>query len=76
MVFEKLRDIISQELAVDPESVTMDSDLRKDFDADSLDLVDIVMDIEDRFHVEIPEDSMENMATVKDVVDYIEANIK
>ncbi len=75
MVFEKLRDIICQELAVAPESVTMDSDLRKDFDADSLDLVDIVMDIEDRFNVEIPEDSMETMATVKDVVEYIQANI-
>ncbi len=75
MVFEKLRDIICQELAVAPESVTMDSDLRKDFDADSLDLVDIVMDIEDRFNVEIPEDSMETMTTVKDVVEYIQANI-
>lgn len=75
MVFEKLRDIICQELAVAPESVTMDSDLRKDFDADSLDLVDIVMDIEDRFNVEIPEDSMETMVTVKDVVEYIQANI-
>lgn len=75
MVFEKLRDIICRELAVAPESVTMDSDLRKDFDADSLDLVDIVMDIEDRFNVEIPEDSMETMTTVKDVVEYIQANI-
>ena len=65
MVFEKLRDIICEQLEVEAENVTMESNIMDDFDADSLDLVDIVMSVEDEFEVEVPED----------VVKFIEENI-
>lgn len=73
MVFEKLRDIICEQLELDPSEVTLESNMEDDFNADSLDFVDIVMSIEDEFGVEIPEDLMDGqLSTVKDVVDYIE----
>ena len=52
----------------------MDSNLVDDFDADSLDLVDLVMSIEDEFNIEVPEDAVEKMKTVGDVVNFIEEN--
>ena len=75
MVFEKLRDIICEQLEVEAENVTMESNIMDDFDADSLDLVDIVMSVEDEFEVEVPEDAVEKMKTVGDVVKFIEENI-
>ena len=74
MVFEKLREIIFDQLEVSEELVTMDSNLVDDFDADSLDLVDLVMSIEDEFNIEVPEDAVEKMKTVGDVVNFIEEN--
>ncbi len=74
MIFDKIKDIISQELDVDPDKITMDSSLQDDFDADSLDIVDIVMSIEDEFDVEIPDDSEDIFKTVGDVVRYVEEN--
>ena len=75
MVFEKLKDIICEQLEVEAERVTMESNIMDDFDADSLDLVDIVMSVEDEFEVEVPEDAVEKMKTVGDVVKFIEENI-
>lgn len=74
MVFEKLREIICEQLEVSEELVTMDSNLVDDFDADSLDLVDLVMSVEDEFNIEVPEDAVEKMKTVGDVVNFIEEN--
>ncbi len=74
MIFDKIKDIISQELDIDPDKITMDSNLRDDFDADSLDLVDIVMSLEDEFLIEIPDDSEDVFKTVGDVVRYVEDN--
>ncbi|MBQ7816765.1 MAG: acyl carrier protein, partial [Oscillospiraceae bacterium] len=70
----KLREIICDQLEVSEELVTMDSNLVDDFDADSLDLVDLVMSIEDEFNIEVPEDAVEKMKTVGDVVNFIEEN--
>ena len=75
MVFEKLKDIICEQLEVEAERVTMESNIMDDFDADSLDLVDIVMSVEDEFEVEVPEDAVEKMKTVGDVVKFIEENM-
>ena len=72
MVFEKLREIISEQLEISEELITMESNIRDDFDADSLDFVDIVMSIEDEFNVEVPDEALENVRTVEDVVKYIE----
>lgn len=75
MVFEKLKAIICEQLEINEADVTMESNLMEDFDADSLDLVDIVMSVEDEFEVEVPEDAVENMKTVGDVVKFIEENL-
>ncbi len=75
MVFEKLRDIICDEMEIPKEDFVPGADIREDFDLDSIDMVDIIMDIEDEFGVEISEDDIDNLITVKDVVDYIEARI-
>ncbi|MBE6888243.1 MAG: acyl carrier protein [Ruminococcaceae bacterium] len=75
MVFEKLKKIICEQLEVEEDQVTMESNIMDDFDADSLDLVDIVMSVEDEFEVEVPEDAVEKMKTVGDVVKFIEENI-
>ena len=72
--FEKLKKIISEQLYVDESKITMDSDIVEDFEADSIEMVDIVMDIEDEFCVEIPDDAMETMHRIGDVVEYIDAN--
>ena len=72
--FEKLKKIISEQLYVDESKITMDSDIVEDFEAESIEMVDIVMDIEDEFGVEIPDDAMETMHRIGDVVEYIDAN--
>ncbi len=74
MVFEKIRDILCNQLDLDPENVTMESTLADDLGADSLDVVDLVMSIEDTFGVEFPDEEIENMKTVGDVVEFIESN--
>lgn len=74
MVFERIREIICDQLDLEEDKVTMDSDIMEDFEADSLDVVDLVMSIEDEFGLEVPDDQIENFCTVGDVVRYIEEN--
>ena len=74
MVFERIREIICDQLDLEEDKVTMDSDIMEDFEADSLDVVDLVMSIEDEFGLEVPDDQIENFSTVGDVVRYIEEN--
>lgn len=74
MVFEKVRSIIAEQLDIDPESITYDSSITDDLGADSLDVVDLVMCFEDEFGVEIPDDAVETIRTVSDIVKYIEDN--
>lgn len=74
MVFERIREIICDQLDLEEDKVTMDSDILEDFEADSLDVVDLVMSIEDEFGLEVPDDQIENFRTVGDVVRYIEEN--
>ena len=74
MVFERIREIICDQLDLEEDKVTMDSDIMDDFEADSLDVVDLVMSIEDEFGLEVPDDQIENFRTVGDVVRYIEEN--
>lgn len=71
-VFEKLQKIISEQLEIDEDDITPDSDIIDDLGADSLDIVDLVMSIEDEFQVEIPDEAIEQIATVEDAVKYIE----
>lgn len=76
MVFEKIREIIADQLDADPESITMDTDLMKDLEADSLDAVEIIMAIESEYDLEIPDDRAEEFKMVSNIVSYIEENIK
>ena len=74
MVFEKVKDIIANQLGVNAEEITPDSDFIDDLGADSLDIVELIMALESEFDLEIPEEEAENVRTVGDVVDYIKAN--
>ena len=74
MDFEKVKEIIVDSLSCDESQVTMEASLKDDLEADSLDAVELIMQIEEEFEVEIPDEVASNMKTVKDIVDYIEAN--
>ena len=75
MVFEKVRDMLVDQLDVEEEKVTMDASITDDLGADSLDVVDLVMSLEEEFDVEIPDNQVENIKTVGDIVRYIEDNV-
>ena len=74
MIFEKITAILAEQLDADAESMTADTKITDDLGADSLDLVDLLMSIEDEFGVEIPDEEVENITTIGDVVDYIAKN--
>lgn len=75
MVFEKVRAILCEQLELDEDTVTMDASILDDLGADSLDIVDLVMSIEDEFEIEVPDEEIENVKTVGDVVRFIEESI-
>ena len=72
MEFEKLQSIIAEVLNIDADEVTMDKTFVDDLGADSLDVFQIIMGIEEEFDIEIPNDAAENISTVADAVDAIE----
>lgn len=74
MIFDKLKEIVAEQLDVEPEKVTMDSTITEDLGADSLDTVDLVMAIEEVFDIQIPDEAVEKIKTVGDIVNYIESN--
>lgn len=74
MVFEKIKAILIDQMDVDEDVVTMEASIADDLGADSLDLADIVMSIEEEFDIEVPDDQLANIKTVGDVVRYIEEN--
>ncbi len=72
MVFEKLKMILSQQFDVDEENITLETNIENDLGADSLDVIDIIMAIEDEFEIEVPDEEVENIRTVEQLVKYIE----
>ena len=74
MIFEKLKDIIAEQLSVEADEVNMDSNIQDDLGADSLDVVDLITTIEDEFDISIPDEAVEEIKTVNDIVNYIEKN--
>jgi acyl carrier protein len=74
MVFEKVKQIIADKLSLEEDEITMEASFIDDLGADSLDLVELIMALEDEFDMEIPDEEVENISTVADVVEYIKAH--
>ena len=70
-VYERVQSIVAERLSVDPEQVTMDAEFIGDLNADSLDLVEVIMALEQEFDLEIKDDEAENIRTVANAVDFI-----
>ncbi len=75
MVFEKVKKIISEQLEVDQSIISENSTITGDLGADSLDLVDLAMSIEDEFDIELSDEALEKIKTVGDLAAYIEEKI-
>lgn len=72
MYFEKVRDIIAKQLDIDPANIAMESKLIDDLKADSLDIVELIMDLEQEFNIEIPDEELPKVQCVSDIVGYLE----
>ena len=70
-MLEKMKTIIAEQLSVDADSIQADSNFKEDLGADSLDLFELVMELEEEFGVEIPSEDLESIATVNDVMEYL-----
>ena len=75
MIFEKIRKLISEQLEIDEKEITIKSSFQDDLNADSLDVVELIMSIEDEFGIEIPDEDAEKISTVEDAVGYIQEQI-
>ncbi|NLX61281.1 MAG: acyl carrier protein [Tissierellia bacterium] len=71
MVYEKVKLIISEQFSIDEEEITMETSFKDDLNADSLDLVELIMALEDEFELEVDDAEVENIQTVGDAVNYI-----
>ena len=71
-MFEKIREILCEQFDVDEDIISMETLLEDDLDADSIDLIDIAMSLEDEFFVEVPDEALEKFCTVGDIVAFIE----
>lgn len=74
-VFDDVRDVVVEQLSVAPDAVKMESKIIEDLGADSLDVVELIMALEEKFEVEIPDSDAEKLIKIEDVVNYIE-NLK
>jgi acyl carrier protein len=73
-VMEEVRGILVEQLGVDPGEVREEASFQEDLNADSLDLVELIMEMEDRFKLKIPDEDAEKISTVGDAVDYVMAH--
>lgn len=72
-MLEKMREVIAEQLNVDPATIELSSNFKDDLDADSLDLFELVMALEEEYDIEIPADDLSNIATVNDIVEYLKS---
>lgn len=70
-LFDQIKEVVVEQLSVSPEAIKLDSKIMEDLGADSLDIVELVMALEEKFEVEIPDSEAEKLVTVQNVVDYI-----
>ena len=74
-MFEKIRSIISEQLSIDDvDTITLDTSLTEDLEADSLDAIEVIMALEDEFGIEIPDEEAEHFKTIGDICKFIENN--
>ncbi|MFT8887884.1 MAG: acyl carrier protein [Ethanoligenens sp.] len=76
MVFEKVKETLCEQLDVEEDKVTLEASIIDDLGADSLDVVDLIMSLEEEFEIEIPDEDVEHMKTVGDIVKYVEEKTK
>jgi len=76
MVFEKIRETLSTQFEVDPDSITRDTDVMNDLGADSLDLVELIMTLEDEYGITVTDESVYEHKTVGEIADFIESLLK
>lgn len=75
MVLEKIKAILAEQLDIDEDIITSDSLLVEDLGADSLDAIDIVMSVEDEFSIEVPDEIVEKIESVGDIITFVENNV-
>ena len=75
-MFEKVREIIADKLSISEDEITMDSSFLEDLNADSLDIVELIMALEDELDMEIPDEDAEGFVTVGDVVKYVKSHVE
>ncbi|MGL5649322.1 MAG: acyl carrier protein [Clostridium sp.] len=75
-MFEKIRDLIAEKLSVDADEITLESSFIDDLNADSLDIVELIMALEDELDMEIPDEDVEGFKTVGDVVNYVKSHVE
>ena len=73
-MLEKMKEIIAEQHSVDESEIELSSNFKDDLGADSLDLFELVMALEEEYDVEIPSEELENIATVEDVIEYLKAH--
>ena len=71
-IFEEVKEIITKYIKIDPERITLESRLNEDLDADSIDIADVVMDVEEKYGFEFSDEDAENIVQIKDLVKVIE----
>lgn len=75
-MFEKIREIVADKLSISEDEITMDSAFLEDLNADSLDIVELIMALEDELDMEIPDEDAENFVTVGDVVKFVKSHVE
>ena len=76
MIFEKIAEILSEQLGAERDEITMETNILKDLEADSLDVVEVIMALEDEYEIEIPDEDAEQLQVVSQIVKYIEDHVQ
>ena len=74
IMLEKMKEMIADQLSVDEDKITLESNFKEDLDADSLDLFELVMALEEEYGIEIPSEELESLTTVGAIIDYLNAH--
>ena len=72
-MFEKIKEIVADQLGIDAEDIKLESNFKEDLEADSLDLFELVMSLEEEYGAEIPSEDLEKIETVNDIIEYLKA---